>query len=92
MISGAAFGGWAARGLLASINQRLVVVELKQAQCQAQLREDIRQIVSSAITEHALDSATTLEEIRTKIALVADRLDRRKEETYPPPHGERREQ
>lgn len=92
MISGAAFGGWAARGLLASINQRLVVVELKQSQCQATLKEDIRQIVNTAITEHALSSSATLEDIRTKIALVADRLDRRKGETYPPPHGERREQ
>ena len=92
MLSGAAVGGWVARGVFASLQERLVKVELKQEACQSALQDTISKAVKSAITEHALQSASALEEIRTSLAVIADRLDRRKEDTHPPPHGERRDQ
>ena len=92
MLSGVAVGGWTARGLIANIDQRLKTVENAQTQCKATLKEDIKTIVNTAISEHALSSAATLESIRTQLAVILDRMDRRKEEHYPPPHGERREQ
>lgn len=92
MLSGAAVGGWTARGLIANLEQRLKTVETAQNQCKATLKEDIRVIVNTAINEHALSSAATLENIRTQLAVILDRMDRRKEDTHPPPHGERRDQ
>ena len=90
MLSGAAVGGWVARGLVAGLEQRLKLVETSQTQCKATLKEDIKEIVNTAINEHALNSAATLESIRTQLAVILDRMDRRKEDTHPTPHGERR--
>lgn len=92
MLSGAAVGGWVARGVFASLQERLVKVELKQDACQAALQETISSAVKSAITDHALQSAAALEEIRTSLAVIIDRTERRKEDVYPAPHGERRDQ
>lgn len=91
MLSGAAVGGWVARGLVANIEQRLKLVETAQSQCKASLKEDIREIVDTAINQHALSSAATLESIRTQLAVILDRMDRRKEEKQPQ-CGERRDQ
>ena len=92
MLSGAAVGGWVARGVFSALQERLVKVELKQDACQAGLQDVISKAVKSAITEHALQSASALEEIRTSLAIIIDRTERRKEDVYPAPHGERRDQ
>ena len=93
MLSGAAVGGWVARGLVANLEQRLKLVETAQTQCKASLKDDIREIVNTAINEHALSSAATLESIRTQLAVILDRMDRRKEDArHPLIHGERRDQ
>lgn len=107
MLSGAAVGGWIARGMMESISSRVSLLEHKQAQCQATLKEDIASIVKSAIDQHALSSSIHLQDIHTKLmVLVAlhgetqkdvqsifERLDRRHmERSTPTPHGERRDQ
>ena len=107
MLSGAAVGGWIARGMMESIQQRVTLLEHKQAQCQATLKEDIAAIVKGAIDQHALNSSTHLQAIRTELAVLValhgetqkdveaifERMDRRRQDySSPTPHGERRDQ
>lgn len=107
MLSGAAVGGWIARGMMESIQQRVTLLEHKQAQCQATLKEDIATIVKGAIDQHALRSSDHLQAIRTDLAVLValhgetqkdveaifERMDRRRQDfSTPTPHGERRDQ
>ncbi len=107
MLSGAAVGGWIARGMMESIQQRVTLLEHKQSQCQATLKEDIAAIVKGAIDQHALRSSDHLQAIRTDLAVLValhgetqkdvqaifERMDRRRQDfSNPTPHGERRDQ
>lgn len=105
MLSGAAVGGWIARGMMESIQQRVSILERDQTRCQATLKEDIRSIVQSAIDQQAMRNADHLQAIRTELAVLValhgetqkdvqsifERMDRRRVEVSgPTPHGERR--
>lgn len=107
MLSGAAVGGWIARGMMEAIQQRVSVLERDQARCQATLKEDIGAIVKNAIDQHALHSSDHLQAIRTELAVLValhgetqkdvqsifERMDRRRLDfSSPTPHGERRDQ
>lgn len=107
MLSGAAVGGWIARGMLESIQQRVTTLERDQTKCQATLKDDIRSIVSAAISQQAICNSEHLQAIRTELAVLValhgetqkdvqsifERLDRRRADYHTPtPHGERREQ
>lgn len=106
MLSGAAVGGWIARGMIESLVQRVTTLERDQSRCQATLKEDIRAIVQQAIDHQSMRNADHLQAIRTELAVLValhgetqkdvqalfDRLDRRQHETTPPPRGERRDQ
>ena len=101
-------GGWLDCARDDGVDQQQgILLEHKQAQCQATLKEDIASIVKSAIDQHALSSSIHLQDIHTKLmVLVAlhgetqkdvqsifERLDRRHmERSTPTPHGERRDQ
>ena len=106
MLSGAAVGGWIARGMLESIVQRVAVLERDQSRCQATLKGDIKHIVQQAVDQHAMRSADHLQAIRTELAVLValhgetqkdvqalfERMDRRRQEFIPTPRGERRDQ
>lgn len=107
MLSGAAVGGWIARGMMESIQQRVSTLERDQSRCQATLKEDIRSIVQQAVDQQAMRNADHLQAIRTELAVLValhgetqkdvqsifERMDRRRTEySAPTPHGERRDQ
>ena len=105
VLGGAVFGGWAARGMMENLKHRVATIERDQAKCQATLKEDIRTIVQQAVDQHTMRSAAHLEAIRTELAVLValhsetqrdvqalfDRLDRRRQDHGPTPHGERRD-
>lgn len=106
MLSGAAVGGWVARGLLEELKHRVELLERDQKRCQATLKEDFRAIVQSAVDHQSICYTEHLQAIRTELAVMTalhgetqkdvqalfERLDRRRQEFVPNPHGERRDQ
>jgi hypothetical protein len=107
MLSGAAVGGWIARGMMESIQQRVATLERDQSRCQATLKEGIRSIVQQAVDQQDMRNANHLQAIRTELAVLValhgetqkdvqsifERMDSRRQDfSSPTPHGERRDQ
>jgi len=86
--------------------QQLESLKSAQEQIVADLRKEILTVVQQSMSTAALQQLEQTGEIRTNIAVIQaligemqedikaifERLERRKIEVYPPPHGERREQ
>lgn len=86
--------------------QQLESIKSAQEQIVADLRKEILTVVQQAMSTAALQHSEQSIDIRTNIAVIQaligemqediraifERLERRKMEVYPPPHGERREQ
>lgn len=86
--------------------QQLETIKAAQKQIVADLQKEILTVVQQAMSTAALQHSEQSIEIRTNIAVIQaligemqedikaifERLERRKLEVYPPPHGERREQ
>ncbi|ADW16368.1 hypothetical protein Despr_0179 [Desulfobulbus propionicus DSM 2032] len=86
--------------------QQLESLKSTQEQIVADLRKEILTVVQQSMSTAALQQLEQAGEIRTNIAVIQaligemqedikaifERLERRKIEIYPPPHGERREQ
>lgn len=86
--------------------QQLESLKSAQEQIVADLRKEILTVVQQSMSTAALQQLEQTGEIRTNIAVIQaligemqedikaifERLERRKVEVYPPPHGERREQ
>lgn len=85
--------------------QQLESLKSAQEQIVADLRKEILTVVQQSMSTAALQQLEQAGEIRTNIAVIQaligemqedikaifERLERRKIEVYPPPHGERRE-
>lgn len=70
ILGGAVVGGWVARGKVDALVRDVDALKRDQARCQATLKDDIRAIVQTAVTDQAIRNSTHLEAIRTELAVL----------------------